>query len=218
MAEELTAERQRLAERMVSVIRSIHGKGWSEATSTNYSFRDPSEDGERYTFTISRSGVDKESFSEGDFMRLNALGEPLPGYEGVRPSAETMLHVMLYAQYPEARAVLHTHSQAAAVLSMCLSRSKGVSFEGYEMQKALPGVDTHETEAFLPIFPNSQDMVWLSAQVGKALGKRPETAGFLLVGHGLYAWGDSIEAAKRHLEAYEYLLACKLHWKKLGLR
>jgi methylthioribulose-1-phosphate dehydratase len=29
-----------------------------------------------------------------------------------------------------------------------------------------------------------------------------------VAGHGLYTWGRSIDAARRHIEAYEFLLEC----------
>lgn len=214
---EILTERKRLRSQMLTVIRSIHRRGWSEATSTNYSFRNPVEEGERYTISISRSGVDKEHFEETDFIEVDAQGEPTPDYAGIRPSAETGLHTMIYAEYPRARAILHTHSVFATILSRGMARSKGLHLEGYEMLKALPGVDSHEAKVFLPMFANSQDIAGLSGKVREALRKNPDTSGFLLVGHGLYAWGNSVAAAKRHLEAYEFLIECKYRWKQLGL-
>ena len=34
--------------------------------------------------------------------------------------------------------------------------------------------------------------------------------GYLIEGHGLYAWGLGMGEARRHLEAFEFLLACEL--------
>jgi methylthioribulose-1-phosphate dehydratase len=34
--------------------------------------------------------------------------------------------------------------------------------------------------------------------------------GFLIRGHGLYAWGATIDDAARHVDAFEYLLRCEL--------
>ena len=33
-------------------------------------------------------------------------------------------------------------------------------------------------------------------------------SGFLLAGHGLYSWGNSIAATKRHIEVFEFLFEC----------
>jgi methylthioribulose-1-phosphate dehydratase len=38
----------------------------------------------------------------------------------------------------------------------------------------------------------------------------------LISGHGLYAWGDDLAMAKRHLEILEFLL--EQHWRELQLR
>jgi len=39
--------------------------------------------------------------------------------------------------------------------------------------------------------------------------------GVLIAGHGLYAWGDSLPQAKRHLEILEFLL--EQHWRQIIL-
>jgi methylthioribulose-1-phosphate dehydratase len=40
--------------------------------------------------------------------------------------------------------------------------------------------------------------------------------GILISGHGLYAWGDDLAMAKRHLEILEFLL--EQHWRELQLK
>ena len=42
--------------------------------------------------------------------------------------------------------------------------------------------------------------------------------GYLIDGHGLYAWGRDMAEARRHLEAFEFLLGCELELRKLGCR
>ena len=39
--------------------------------------------------------------------------------------------------------------------------------------------------------------------------------GYLIEGHGLYAWGADMPMARRHLDAFEFLLACDLETRKL---
>ncbi|MEJ2680579.1 MAG: class II aldolase/adducin family protein [Gammaproteobacteria bacterium] len=45
----------------------------------------------------------------------------------------------------------------------------------------------------------------------------PLAWGFLVRGHGLYSWGDTIESARRHLEGLEFLFACQLELQKLNI-
>ena len=39
--------------------------------------------------------------------------------------------------------------------------------------------------------------------------------GYLIEGHGLYAWGRDMKEARRHLEAFEFLINCELEMRKL---
>jgi len=76
------------------------------------------------------------------------------------------------------------------------------------MLKGLEGVTTHESEVFVPVLRNSQDMDALAEEVRELLAARPGLHGFLLAGHGLYAWGDSLAQAYRHVEIFEFLFEC----------
>ena len=42
--------------------------------------------------------------------------------------------------------------------------------------------------------------------------------GYLIAGHGLYAWGRDISEARRHLDAFEFMLGCELELRRLGAR
>jgi methylthioribulose-1-phosphate dehydratase len=180
--------------------------GWAPATSTNYSVRLPADAAPAYC-AITSSGVDKSAIEVEHILSVDQHGNAIDG-DGLKPSAETPLHVLLYRTMG-AGAVLHTHSLAAALLSY-LARDEGrVLLSGWELLKGLSGIDTHEVDISLPVFPNSQDMQALSMLVERSLSSERSCYGFLLAGHGLYAWGKDIPEAKRHLEVFEYLLQCQ---------
>lgn len=195
------------AAEMARIMQLFHQRGWSMATSANCSFRPQGTNG----FVVSRSGVDKAAFSESDFLEVLPSGIPGPGYEGQLPSAETLIHALIYGVFPDARCILHTHSVAATVVSLYHVASGAVRFQGYEMQKAISGVGHHDTPVTLPVFHNSQDMALLCAEMSPILRNNSGCRGLLLAGHGLYAWGQNAFEAKRHVEAYEFLLDCALH-------
>ena len=192
-------------EKLIAVIRFFHQKGWSPATSTNYSFRN--EDKE--TYTISASGIDKSQFCASDLMIIDKSGKAIPTFQHLKPSQETLLHTVLYKN-ASINAVLHTHSIAGTVISRRLATEKGVYLRGYEVLKGLGDIKTHDTEVFIPIFPNSQDIASLSKEVEQYYQENPDMYGFLLEGHGLYSWGKSIAEAKRHIEVLEFLFECEL--------
>jgi len=83
------------------------------------------------------------------------------------------------------------------------------------MHKSLRGVTTHESTVRLPIFANDQDTERLAHRIEDAIGTEPEVPGYLLAGHGLYAWGATMADAQRHLEGLEFLLQCSLEERRL---
>ena len=54
-----------------------------------------------------------------------------------------------------------------------------------------------------------------AARVEAALDAGP-LWGYLIDGHGLYAWGRDMAEARRHLEAFEFLLGCELDLRRLA--
>jgi len=194
------------AEQLVQTARWASRMGWAPATSTNYSVRLPADAAPAYC-AITSSGVDKGTIEVEHILSVNQHGSAIVA-DGLKPSAETPLHLLLYRTMG-AGAVLHTHSLPAALLSY-LARDEGhVLLSGWELLKGLSGIDTHEVGISLPVFPNSQDMQALSTLVERSLSSERACYGFLLAGHGLYAWGKDIPEARRHLEVIEYLLQCQ---------
>jgi methylthioribulose-1-phosphate dehydratase len=107
-----------------------------------------------------------------------------------------------------AGSVLHVHSVPDTLLGEHFMNKGGFTLSGYEMLKGLEGVTTHEAEVGVPVLRNSQDMDALSEEVGRLLAARPGLHGFLLAGHGLYAWGATLAQAHRHVEIFEFLFEC----------
>ncbi|WP_064749679.1 methylthioribulose 1-phosphate dehydratase [Lysobacter antibioticus] len=188
-------------------VRELAQRGWTPATSSNFSRR---IDQSHVAITV--SGRDKGRLTEADIMVVDLDGQPVATEH--RPSAETLLHTQLYKRYPEVGCVLHTHSQTQTVASRLFAGQGHVHLEGYELLKAFRGTTTHETELDLPVYPNTQDMPTLAAQVDATLDRQPMW-GYLIDGHGLYAWGRDMAEARRHLEAFEFLLGCELELRRL---
>ena len=198
--------KQRAGEIIVNV-RELAAAGWTPATSSNFSLR---LDDRHVAITV--SGGDKGRLTEADIMVVDLDGQPVATDQ--RPSAETLLHTQLYKRFAETGCVLHTHSMNQTVASRLYSGTGHVHLEGYELLKAFTGNTTHETMIELPVLPNSQDMHTLAAQVD-ALLDRQCMWGYLIDGHGLYAWGRDMAEARRHLEAFEFLLGCELELRRL---
>lgn len=195
---------------ILAVGRRLDARGLAPATSGNYSMR--LADG---SIAITVSGAHKGRLTPTQVMRVDAAGTAL---DGKKPSAETPLHTLVYAIDPKAGAVLHTHSIAGTVLSRALAGQSEIRLAGYELLKVFPGIGTHDTMVALPLVENSQDMAALAAELRPILaGQALLIPAFYIRGHGLYAWGATMEAAECVAEACEFLLACAWEeWKAQG--
>jgi methylthioribulose-1-phosphate dehydratase len=186
--------------------RFFFERGWVPATAGNFSARLD----ERH-LVITASGRHKGELDADGFLVVGLEGEVLS--PGRKPSAETALHLQLYRHEPSLGAVLHTHSRGATLLSR-LSPG-GVVLEGYEVLKALSGVETHAVRLEVPVFPNDQDIARLAARVETYMREHPGLHGYLIEGHGLYTWGRTVADARRHVEAFEFLFECELEMRRL---
>ncbi|MEB3261270.1 MAG: methylthioribulose 1-phosphate dehydratase [Cyanobacteriota bacterium] len=202
---------------LCQVIQDIHRRGWCDGTGGNFSSllnADP------MCLLMAPSGVDKGSLHPADLIVVDGSGQVMVG-KG-KASAETLLHLTILTT-TNAKAVLHTHSQAATLLSRHPTISPLVEavdaslpallgylqISGLEMLKGLEGIQTHNASIAIPIIDNCQDMTLLSQAAHPYVDKAPH--GLLIAGHGLYAWGDSLLQARRHLEILEFLL--EQHWR-----
>lgn len=186
-----------LKQNLAETIRIYHHRGWSPATSTNYSFTDDSD-----TIWVSRSGVDKSRFSEDDFITVDSSGTPTGAFSEIKPSAETLIHCILYELFPKTKVILHSHSVFPVLMSSIYE--KEISFEGYEVQKGFSGEITHDNTIHVPIFDNTQDMTDFAKTLTANVEKIKHHC-FIMRKHGTYAWGENLFEAKRHLETLEYL-------------
>jgi len=203
----MTAIREHLSQAIIDAGRFLYGRGWSPATSSNYSAR--LNDAE---VLLTVSGKHKGELGISDLLAVDMSGCSLE--EGKKPSAETLLHTQLYRWKPDVGAVLHTHSVNATVLSrVCLSDS--LVFADYELQKAFSGIATHESQVLVPIFDNDQDIQRLASRVQPWLDEHPDCVGYLIRGHGLYTWGAQMSDALRQIEAFEFLFECELKMRTL---
>jgi methylthioribulose-1-phosphate dehydratase len=180
----------------------MDARNWVPGSAGNLSARLDAE-----TIAITRSGVHKGRLKEADIIEVGLDGHALE--QGIKPSAETLLHCQLYRLFPPVGAVLHGHSVAATVLSM----AGEITFTGYEIVKAF-GFATHEVDVSLPVFENDQDIARLAAAIEPELVENPPI-GYVIRGHGVYAWGTSVEHAFWRLEALEFLLTCELERRRI---
>ncbi|MCI0654535.1 MAG: methylthioribulose 1-phosphate dehydratase [Methylococcaceae bacterium] len=194
---------QRAAE-LVDAGRALYRMGMAPATSGNLSAK--LSDG---TLAVTVSGLHKGKLTRFDIMRVDSGGHSI---DGRKPSAETLLHVQIYNRNQHARAVLHPHSVNATLLSK--HHSGHLLLYDYELLKAFPGINSHRCKVTVPIFDNDQNIGRLADQVDRWTTEYSDPIfGYLIKGHGFYTWGDSVESAMRHVEAFEFLFECEMRMR-----
>ena len=146
---------------------------------------------------VTASGKDKGALTEDDFLLVDEGGKSVEN-SSCKPSAETLLHSAIYKS-TNAKAVFHVHTTNSTVLTM---KNVNLEFTGLEMLKGL-GFKTHDVKIAIPVLENSQDMKYLASLVSSYINE--EVPGLLLRGHGIYAWGKTLQETKRHVEIFEFL-------------
>lgn len=194
-------------DQLVAACHWIGARGWAPATGGNMSVRQDAQ-----FCLLSESGKDKGSLTRDDFIQVDIATNLVPS--GRKPSAETGLHTLIYRLFPDAGAVLHTHTVNSTVLSR-VEKSAALTLQGYEMQKTLAGQSSHLEAVPIVLFDNDQDIDALAQRIEQFAAHTPLRYGFLLRGHGLTCWGKDVNEARRHLEGLEFLFQCELQRRVL---
>ncbi|WP_039960334.1 methylthioribulose 1-phosphate dehydratase [endosymbiont of Riftia pachyptila] len=189
-----------IARELIEIGHLFHQRGWVPATSGNFSAR--LDDG---SLAITASGRHKGRLDLEDILHTDADGNT---DELQRPSDESLLHILLYQRLPEINAVLHPHTVNATLLSRL--HQTHLSLQDYELLKTFAGIDSHDCQVRVPIFANDQDIARLANRVDRYIDANPDLVGFLIQGHGFYTWGESIDEAIRHVEAFEFMFECEM--------
>lgn len=116
-----------LRRQIVAVARTLAEQGLARSSDGNISVR---LDDQR--LLITPSGAHKGSLRPKDILVIDLQGNPLSRTAKARPSSETWMHVEVYRQRPQVRAVLHAHPPYATALTLA-----GLSFPHELVPEAL---------------------------------------------------------------------------------
>ncbi|NJK88789.1 MAG: methylthioribulose 1-phosphate dehydratase [Myxococcales bacterium] len=188
---------------LIDVGARFDRQGFVPATSGNFSVREG--DG----CWITASGRHKGRLLATDFVRVGADGELLERRSGdARPSAETSIHLAVYRAEPKAQVVLHIHELHGTLLSLkdAVARAPWrVELPSLEILKAF-GSHPSDRKLAVDVFQNHHHVPDIARDVSRHYaGRSPEVPGFLIEGHGLTAWGESLERAEFAVEAFVFL-------------
>ncbi|WP_018866877.1 MULTISPECIES: methylthioribulose 1-phosphate dehydratase [unclassified Thioalkalivibrio] len=188
--------------------RELADRGWLPARTGHFSARLD----DRH-IVITAPGRSKDLLDAHDFMVVDLEGHRVTG--SGEPGPETFLHIIMYRRDAQLGAVLHTHSVQGTVLSRQVTGS--LLLRDYEALRELPGCEHPARGIRIPVFANEPDMQQLAARVDAAMDRDPALAGYLIGGHGLYTWGETVERAMQRTEAFEFMFECETLARQLPL-
>ena len=207
--QERRAWRAEAAEAMIEAAQAFHGFGWLLGTSGNLSTLSPDGRG----FLVTASGRDKGRLTPQDFLFCDRAGSPAEP-TSLKPSAEALVHGVIYDEIPKARAVFHTHHLATA---LCSRRDRDQGFVAIEDLEMIKGLDVWEQGAQIriPVVDNPADIPELARGIRRCLqdpGRDARVPAVTIFNHGTYAWGASAREARRHVETLAYLMDYSWQW------
>jgi L-fuculose-phosphate aldolase len=128
---------------------------------------------------ISPAGASAETISSGSFVQARFDGSCETNQ---RPSSEWSMHASIYAAYPKAEAVVHTHSDYCVAMA-CTNQALPPF---HYMIAAFGGADVRCTPY----------VTWASPELGEAAVKALEQRTACLLGnHGMISYGASLRKA-----------------------
>ncbi|KZE39543.1 methylthioribulose 1-phosphate dehydratase [Microbacterium sp. T32] len=199
----LTARVQEAGAALATEAARFSGYGWMRGTSGNLSVvidRHP------LVLAVTASGLDKSELTDRDVVLIDADGAAIDPDDPRPPSAEAGLHAHIAAR-TGAGAVFHVHAFDAVVAGH--RWPGGVEIRDMEMLKGI-GHRAHGETVTIPVIANDQDMSVEAARFDEvyvpATADVPEVPALIVASHGMYAWGEDVAAARRHLEIAEWLL------------
>ncbi|TGK49760.1 methylthioribulose 1-phosphate dehydratase [Leptospira bouyouniensis] len=181
---------------------------WMYATAGNLSVRDRSS---WEQFWITASGKHKGELKETDFVSVSvADGTLVSANEGLKPSAETSIHQVLYSQMPDVGSCLHVHTLDSNLLEFGVEKTEGyrdIPIPPIEMIKAF-GIWDEKPSLTMPVFYNHTHVPTIANEIKRYFVTEgiPKVPFLLIEGHGPTVWGKSIAEANKHLEAVHFLL------------
>lgn len=112
--------------------------------------------------------------------------------------------------------MLHSHSFCTNLATSLFEGKSEFRISHQEMIKGIAGYGYFD-ELVIPIIENTAWEHELADSLGETIAKYPKACAVLVRRHGMYVWGDTWEAAKRHGECLHYLFELAIQMKKLGM-
>jgi methylthioribulose 1-phosphate dehydratase/enolase-phosphatase E1 len=205
----------RCRELVCELCRLYYSTQWMTGTGGAMSLRH----GER--IFVTPSGVPKERLQPDDLHVLdldgNVLSSPKAKLGKNAPKLSDCAPLFLHAhKLRRAAVVLHSHGIMCNLAAALCDGKSEFRISHQEMIKGITGHGYADT-LVVPVIDNAPKESALAEPIARTMETYPNTCAVLVRRHGLFVWGDSWEAAKRHAECLHYLFEAAIEMRKLNL-
>lgn len=192
-----------LRSELCSSAQYFHQKGWMMGTAGNLSAKDAPD-----SFWITASGQSKGALSTEQFIHMNIAGNILKQPERtLKPSAETSIHQAIYTLFPKMNACLHVHMNEGNWVCDDYPKTQTIPLPHLEMLK---GFGWTKGPAYIFVTENHDDVPQIAEdmlQFYKCTHEGFIVPGFLIRGHGITTWGETIEQARNRIELFSFIFS-----------
>ena len=163
---------------------------------------------------IKPSGVSFETLTAEDIVLLNLDGKVVEGSKN--PSSDTPTHLELYKNFPEIKAIVHTHSTFATAFAQgmkeleCLGTTHADTFYG-----SVPVTRKLSKEEINGDYEGNTGAVIVKHFSEKGLNPK-EMPACLVAGHGPFVFGNSTKEAVENAVILEQLAKMNIETKKVN--
>ena len=182
---------------LFNVVSKLYQKELVQLNSGNVSVRASAEH-----LAITPTGIPYDDMTVADLVIIDSDGAVIEGNR--KPSSETPMHITIYKNMPDVKAVIHTHSHYALAFAAVGRSIPIISTEGLAVRGPVPVADY--------ACPGTEGQGWAAV---KAMKGPPSVTGTLLKNHGVLATGTSLSHA--YSIAYRIEMAAKVFFLALQI-
>lgn len=187
---------QKIKREVSDIMRRLYQRQLTTCSGGNVSFK--AENGHVF---ITPSQIDKGNVLPEEVAELNAEGQLLSS--GLKTSMETAMHLEIYKQRPDVKAIVHAHPPKATAWACSHD----------DLENNLCG----EARYFLGEIARTPYHLMGTKELANAVAKHiEESNAILLDNHGALCVGESLFQAYDRMEVLENLAALQIYVKQIG--
>lgn len=176
---------QKVKKQIVEICVRLHQRNMLAAADGNISYRISNDE-----ILMTPSGIAKAFMQPEQMAVINIKGEVIEG----KPSSEKLMHLEIFKQCPEAKAVIHAHPLTAIAWTIARPDLKKLPSDCLS-EVILAAGD-------IPFVPYARPG---TLEMGQALTPYlPQHQALILKNHGALCWGLDLEEAYRGMERIEH--------------